>query len=219
MNMEFDMNIDFLRNLRFFNPTSDLKILLLLEQIQNSNKITQDKLAHYIHSAPSMINTYIKQLEKEGFLIKNKKTKRNVEYIITKKGIDRKNYLLVTYMNELIELYNLTKINIELFVKKLVNRNYKNCIFYGAGETAKVIIKVIKDMPKLDFKLKFLVDDDINKQGEKFEGYDVVSNVNIKKHDVDAIIITSCVYEKEIRNKLRKLEYSDEKIISFFDID
>ena len=213
------MNIDFLENLRFFNPTSALKILLLLEQIQNSNKITQDKLAHYIHSAPSMINTYIKQLEREGFLIKNKKTKRNVEYIITKKGIDRKNYLLVTYMNELIELYNLTKINIELFIKNLIKRNYKNCVFYGAGETAKVIIKVIKDMPKLDFKLKFLVDDDINKRGEKFEGYDVVSNVNIKKHDIDAIIITSCVYEKEIRNKLRKLEYSDEKIISFFDLD
>ncbi|MCK4377200.1 MAG: MarR family transcriptional regulator [Actinomycetia bacterium] len=213
------MNIDFLKNLRFFNPTSDLKILLLLEQIQNSNKITQDKLARYIHSAPSMINTYIKQLEREGFLVKNKKTKRNVEYTITKKGIDRKNYLLVTYMNELIELYNLTKINIELFIKNLIKRNYKNCVFYGAGETAKVIIKVIKDMPKLDFKLKFLVDDDINKRGEKFEGYDVVSNVNIKKHDIDAIIITSCVYEKEIRNKLRKLEYSDEKIISFFDLD
>jgi len=218
MNTEFAMNIDFLKNLRFFNPTSELKILLLLEQIQNSNKITQDKLAHYIHSAPSMINTYIKQLEREGFLVKNKKTKRNVEYIITKKGIDRKNYLLVTYMNELIELYNLTKINIELFVKNLIKRNYKNCVFYGAGETAKVIIKVIKDMPKLDFKLMFLVDDDINKRGEKFEGYDVVSNVNIKKHDIDAIVITSCVYEKEIRNKLRKLKYLDEKVISFFDI-
>ncbi len=212
------MNIDFLKNLRFFNPTSDLKMLLLLEQIQNSNKITQDKLAHYIHSAPSMINTYIKQLEEEGLLVKNKKTKRNVEYIITKKGIERKNYLLVTYMNELIELYNLTKINIELFVKKLVKRNYKNCVFYGAGETAKVIIKVIKDMPKLDFKLMFLVDDDINKLGEKFEGYDVVSSVNIKKHDVDVIIITSCVYEKEIRNKLKSLNYPNKKIISFFDI-
>lgn len=219
MNMEFTMNIDFLKNLRFFNPTSELKILLLLEQIQNSNKITQDKLAHYIHSVPSMINIYIKQLEREGFLVKNKKTKRNVEYIITKKGIDRKNYLLVTYMNELIELYNLTKINIELFVKNLIKRNYKNCVFYGAGETAKVIIKVIKDMPKLDFKLMFLVDDDINKQREKFEGYDVVSNVNIKKQDIDAIVITSCVYEKEIRNKLRKLKYPEEKVISFFDID
>ena len=213
------MNIDFLKNLRFFNPTSDLKIMLLLEQIQNSNKITQGKLAHYIHSAPSMINTYIKQLEREGFLVKNKKTKRNVEYIITKKGIDRKNYLLVTYMNELIELYNLTKINIELFVKKLVKRNYKNCVFYGAGETAKVIIRVIKDMLKLDFKLMFLVDDDISKQGKKFEGYDVVSNASIEKHDIDAIIITSCVYEKEIRNKLKSLNYPDKKIISFFDID
>ena len=212
------MSIDFLKNMRFFNPTSELKILLLLEQIQNSNNTTQDKLAHYIHSAPSMINAYIKQLEKEGFLIKKKKTRRNVEYIITKKGIERKNYLLVTYMNELIELYNLTKINIELFVKNMIKRNYKNCVFYGAGETAKVIIKVIKDMPKLDFELMFLVDDDINKQGKKFEGYDILSTVNIKKHGVDFIVITSCVYEKEIRNKLRKFKYPEEKIISFFDV-
>jgi len=219
MNMEFAMNIDFLKNLRFFNPTSELKILLLLEQIQSSNKITQNKLARYIHSAPSMINVYINQLEKEGFLIKDKKTKRNVEYVITKKGIDRKNYLLVTYMNELLELYNLTKTNIELFIKKLIKRDFKNCVFYGAGETAKVIIKVIKDMPKLDFKLLFLIDDDINKQGEKFEGYDVVSNVNIKKQGIDAIIITSCVFEREIRDKLKKLKYPKEKVISFFKID
>jgi len=219
MNMEINMNIDFLKNLRFFNPTSEFKILLLLEQIQGSNKITQNKLARYIHSAPSMINAYIKQLENEGFLVKNKKTKRNVEYIITKKGIERKNYLLVTYMNELIELYNLTKINIELFIKNLVKRNYKNCVFYGAGETAKVIVKVIKDMSKLDFKLIFLVDDDINKQGKKFEGYDVVSNANIKNHDIDVIVITSCVYEKEIRNKLKNMNYPDEKIINFFDIE
>lgn len=216
MNGKFAMNIDFLKNLRFFNPTSELKILLLLEQIQNSNKITQDKLAHYIHSAPSMINTYIKQLEREGFLVKNKKTKRNVEYIITKKGIDRKNYLLVTYMNELIELYNLTKINIELFVKNLIKRNCKNCVFYGAGETAKVIIKVIKDMPKLDFKLMFLVDDDEKKQYKKFIGYDVFNNIKLRECDIDAVIITSCVYEKEIRDKLRKLNYPEEKIASIF---
>jgi len=46
-----------------------------------------------------------------------------------------------------------------------------------------------------------------------------VSNARIKKRDIDAIIITSCVYEKEIRNKLRKLKYPEEKIVSFFDID
>lgn len=210
------MNIDFLKNLRFFNPTSELKILLLLEQIQNSNKITQDKLAHYIHSAPSMINTYIKQLEREGFLVKNKKSKRNIEYIITKKGIDRKNYLLVTYMNELIELYNLTKTNIEAFIKNLIKRNYHEVIFYGAGETAKVIIKVLNNMEKSDFELLFLIDDNMDKQNIKFMGYGVFSNNKLKKCDIDAVIITSCVYEKEIRDRLRKLNYPEEKVISFF---
>ena len=73
-------------------------------------------------------------------------------------------------------------------------------------------------MPKLDFKLLFLIDDDINKQGKRFMGYDVVSCEDIGKHDVDVIVITSCVYEKEIRNKLRKLTYPDKKVISIFDI-
>ena len=219
MNKEFVMNIDFLKNLRFFNPASELKILLLLEQIENSSKITQNRLAHYIHSAPSMINIYVKQLEKDGFLVKNKKTKKDVEYIITRKGIDRKNYLLVTYMNELIDLYNLTKINVELFIKNLTKRNYRNCVFYGAGETAKVIIKVIEEMEKSDFKLLFLVDDDVNKQNKKFMGYNLFSNLAIEKNNnIDAVIITSCVYEKEIRNKLRKTKYPNEKIISFFDM-
>jgi len=97
-----------------------------------------------------------------------------------------------------------------------VKRNYKNCVFYGAGETAKVIINVLNDMPKLDFKLLFLIDDDIKKQGKRFMGYDVVSYGDIEKYNVDAIVITSCVYEKDIRNNLRKLNYPDEKIVSFF---
>ena len=212
------MNIDFLKDIEFFSPTGKLKRLLLLEQIQNNNKITQNKLAKYIHSSPSMVNNYIKELEVKGFLKKNKKSKRDVEYIITKKGIDRKNYLLVTYMSELIELYNLTKTNIESFIKNLIRKNYNKVIFYGAGETAKVIIKVLNNMRNIDFKLLFLVDDDINKQREKFEGYNVVSNVNIKKHNIDAIIITSCVYEKDIRDTLRKINYPKEKITSFFDV-
>jgi len=213
------MNIDFLKDIEFFNPTGKLKKLLLLEQIQNNNKITQNKLAKYIHSAPSMVNNYIKELEEKGYLKKNKKSRRNIEYLITQKGIDKKNFLLVTYMNELIELYNLTKTNIEAFIKNLIRKNYHKVIFYGAGETAKVIIKVLNNMENIDFKLLFLVDDNINKQNKKFMGYDVFSNEKLKKCDIDTIIITSCVYEKEIRNKLRKLKYPEEKIINFFKID
>jgi len=71
-------------------------------------------------------------------------------------------------------------------------------------------------MPKLDFKLLFLIDDDIKKQGKRFMGYDVVSCGDIKKYNADAVVLTSCVYEKEIRNNLKKLNYPDEKIVSFF---
>ncbi len=101
----------------------------------------------------------------------------------------------------------------------MVKKDYKNCVFYGAGETAKVIIKVIKDMPELDLKILFLVDDDKEKQDKTFMGYDVYNNLFLKKREVDAVVITSCVYEKEIRTKLRNMNYPDQKIINFFEMD
>ena len=210
------MNSDFLNNIKFLSPTEKIKKLLLLEQIEKNSDVTQAKLAEYIYSAPSMVNNYIKILEKEGLLIKRKNSKRNVQYLITKKGLDKKNYLLVTFMNELIELYNLTKENIELFIKKMEVQGIKNVVFYGAGETAKVIIKVLKDMSDISIKLLFLVDDDKEKQGNMFEGYKVKSPDSLKEYKFDAIIITSCAYEKEIRNKLNSLNYTNLNIINFF---
>jgi FlaA1/EpsC-like NDP-sugar epimerase len=139
-----------------------------------------------------------------------------VEYTITKRGIDRKNYLLVTYMNELIELYNLTKSNIELFIDRIAQQNIRNCIFYGAGETARVIITVLDDMSEIDFKLICLVDDDTKKQGGNFLGYKIVCPEDIEKFNADAVIITSCIYGKEIRKKLKEADYPDKKIIDFF---
>jgi len=209
------MKIDFLNNIQFFMPTEKIKKLLLLEQIEKNKNITQAQLAKNIHSAPSMINNYIKSLAKDGLLIKNKKSKRNVEYLITKKGIDKKNYLLVTFMNELIELYNLTKENIEIFINKMENKGLRNIVFYGAGETAKVIIKVLKDMPDINVKLLFLVDDDKVKQGKIFEGYKVYKPKNIENQNIDAVIITSCVYENEILNKLKKINFPKQRILRF----
>ena len=210
------MNSDFLNNIKFLLPTEKIKKLLLLEQIEKNSDVTQAKLAEYIHSAPSMVNNYIKILEKDGLLVKRKNSKRNVEYLITKKGLDKKNYLLVTFMNELIELYNLTKENIELFIKKMEVQGIKNVVFYGAGETAKVIIKVLKDMPDISVKLLFLVDDDETKQAKILEGYHIYNPSKLEEIKFDAVIITSCVYEKEIRDKLNSLDNPTLNIMNFF---
>lgn len=210
------MNSDFLNNIKFLSPTEKIKKLLLLEQIEKNSDVTQAKLAEYIYSAPSMVNNYIKILEKEGLLIKRKNSKRNVQYLITKKGLDKKNYLLVTFMNELIELYNLTKENIELFIKKMEVQGIKNVVFYGAGETAKVIIKVLKDMSDISIKLLFLVDDDEIKQAKILEGYHIYNPSKLEEIKFDAVIITSCVYEKEIRKNLERMNFTINKVSSFF---
>ena len=104
--------------MKYFSPTSDLKELRLLEHIEEKPDTTQNEIARVIGGAASMVNVYIDRLEKNGYMIRDYQSAKIVYYNITSKGIKRKNYLLINYMRELLDLYQLAKENVENFVEK-----------------------------------------------------------------------------------------------------
>lgn len=72
-------------------------------------------------------------------------------------------------------------------------------------------------MPESELELLFLVDDDENRRGPIFEGYDVINPEKLKEYEdkIDAVIITSCVYENEILDRLKRLNIREGKIAHF----
>ncbi len=202
--------------MKFFNPTSELKELLLLQHIEENPDTTHKEIAKAIGGAPSMVNVYIDNLEEKGQLIREYKSAKVVYYNITPEGIKRKNYLLITYMRELIDLYKLAKSNVEIFLKDVKDKGYKNILLYGAGEVAETIIGVIRDKDNSSLNIIGIVDDDIEKQDKMFLNYKVISRKEIKNYDHDAIIITSYTFEDDITKNLDELQYDKEKIIKFF---
>ncbi len=202
--------------MKFFSPTSELKELLLLQHIEKNPDTTQKEIAKVISGAPSMVNVYIDNLEEKNYMVRDYKSAKIVYYNITPEGVKRKNFLLISYMRELLSLYILAKDNVENFLKELIKKGYNNILLYGAGDVAETIIGVIRDKEDLNLKILAVVDDDEDKIGTEFFGYKIVSRGSIKDFSHDAILISSYTFEDKIRKRLDEIGYNKDRIVGFF---
>lgn len=200
----------------FFKPTPLYKEFQILNIIEKHKKITQREISEIVGSSVSMINMYLDEYEKKGYLIKTYKSKKNVDYVISKKGIDRRNVLNISYLNVAQNLYNSAKQNINQFLVVLNKRNIKTLLFYGAGEVAEIILQSILYDQKLECNVLAIIDDDIEKIGTDLVGIDVVSLNDIVKYNYDAVFISSYTNSSEIFNRLVDFGISNDKIIEFF---
>lgn len=211
------IKINLIKDSKFFIPTPQLKELVILEYIENKSDVTQKELAKVANAAPSMINAYIEEFEQKGYMKRQYLSAKTVNYLITSKGIQRKNYLSITYIQELMKLYKLAKENVERFIESIINKGYKNILLYGAGEVAETILSVIRDK-KSSLSVQAIIDDDKDKQGKEMLGYKIISREEIESYNHDAIVITSYTFEYDIMNRLKEIEYPVERVGRFFGV-
>lgn len=204
------------RHMKFFSPTSELKELLLLQHIEKTSDTTQKEIANIINSAVSMVNVYIGKLEKKKYLVREYISPKRVYYRITSEGIKRKNFLSITYLHELLELYRLAEENIDELLDRLENKGYKKILLYGAGEVAETILGIIKARKNKSLKVLAIIDDDESRHHKELLGYKIISRDCIKKYEHDGIVITSYGYEDNIKDRLENANYPDDKVIRFF---
>lgn len=204
--------------MKFFSPTSELKELLLLQHIEKNPDTTQKEIARVIDGAPSMVNVYIDNLEKQNYMVRDYQSAKIVYYNITPKGVKRKNLLLITYMRELLDLYHMAKRNMEMFLKGLEAKGYKDLLLYGAGEVAETMIGVIRDKEETSVNIVAIIDDNVGKQGKEMMGYKIISREEIDKFHHDAIVITSYTFEEKIMERLKEVNYPMDSVEKFFGI-
>lgn len=202
--------------MKFFSPTSELKELLLLQHIEKNPDTTQKEIAKVIDGAASMVNVYIDNLEEKKYMVRDYKSSKIVDYRITPEGVKRKNFLSITYLHELLELYRLAEENIEGFLEKLEDKGYKNILLYGAGEVAQTLLGIIKDRSDKQLKVLGIIDDNEEKQNEELLGYKIIPVSEIKEFEHDGIVITSYTFEDDIRKKLEEIGYPGDRIERFF---
>ncbi|MFA7436212.1 MAG: winged helix-turn-helix domain-containing protein [Bacilli bacterium] len=203
---------------QFFKQTPLYKEFLLLDIIEGNSKITQRELSKDIDSSVSMINTYIEDYEKKGYLERKYLSNKNLEYIITKKGIERKRLLSIEYLKASHNIYDSARENILNFAMQIIQRGFKNILLYGAGEVAELLLQVLNSASNIPLNVLAVIDDDLNKQDKRIINYPIISIDYISDIVHDGILISNYSHRLKIFDKLLAFGYKKDNILTFFDI-
>src|SRR5690606_28623273 len=116
------------KNHFFFKPTPLLKEYQMLELIAKNSNITQRELSHSLNVALSMINGYLEKAEADGYINKNYKSSKDVDYNITTKGIERIKLLNIRYLKSALDVYTSARAEVTLFITRIIKDGYKNIV-------------------------------------------------------------------------------------------
>ncbi|MDD5293691.1 MAG: winged helix-turn-helix transcriptional regulator [Candidatus Izemoplasmatales bacterium] len=200
----------------FFKPTPLYKEYLILDLIEKRPNITQRILSDSLGVSVSMINYDLDEYEDKGFIRRKYYSSKNVEYILSKKGIEQRKLLNIRYLISSHMVYESAKDNIITFMKQIANRGFKKILLYGAGEVAEIMLHAMNNDISVPLDVLAVIDDDDEKQGRLIVNHPIIPISLINQYDHDGILIASYTHHQMIRGQLLKHDYPYKKIIEFF---
>jgi DNA-binding MarR family transcriptional regulator len=190
---------------------------MILDLIEKDAHITQREISKTIGVAVSMINSYLDEYEKKGLIKMKRHSTKNVEYFVTKKGMERRKLLNIWYLKSSQMVYQSATNNILEFLDDLVKKGYKSILLYPAGEVTEIILKVINEMSNCKIDVIAIVDDEISKRNSLLLNKKIISKEDISNYEHDSILISSYKHHKGLLENLLSLNYPKDKITKFFD--
>lgn len=201
---------------QYFKPTILYKEYMILDMVEKNPKITQREIATHLGVAVSMVNDHLEVFEKKGLIKRKKYSTKTVEYFVTKKGTERRKVLNIGYLNATKELYFQAKDTFEKFLAQVKEKGFTNILLYGAGEVAEMILHAIMTSKTNEVNVLAVIDDDLNKIGQKIGNYVIIPRESIREFEHDGILISTYTKKDVIKDKLLNIDYPIENIIEFF---
>jgi DNA-binding MarR family transcriptional regulator len=186
----------------FHLPAIKLRRLSVLMAIHNSPRLSQHKIARITHLSTSMVNNYIKKLQREELIQVTGNTNRTHGYHLTPAGQSKLISLILEYSSEMIQLYGAAKRQVAERLKHFLEEGISSLALFGAAETAEVVYAALKDTP---LTVTGIVDSDPAKHGARFNGFVVQEPARLKEMQADAVLITSFARQEEIHGSIQQM--------------
>ena len=195
-------------NLIYFTHTNQYYRFIILKKIDENGLLSIPIESDDDELLEAISKVHINNLLEEGLIISHEGFIK-----LTKDGIYSLNNHYIDYQ---ISLINLSKNLGEFYSSKidwLKKEIIGNVALYGASDTSKSFFNFIKNA---GIKLECVIDDDINKQNNSYLGLPVVSVDDIENFSIETIVISSVVFQKEIKEKAVRKFKGKYKIINLF---
>ena len=200
-----------------FKPTPLYKELMILNLLTKNPDVPQRTIARELGISLAMVNSYLVEYESRGLLSVTKDSTRLGEYQLTSLGHERRKILNMEFLEASLDVYNEAKDECINFLNKIIKDGFHKLLFYGAGEVCELILYVINNLnEELKLDVLAVIDDDENKIGTLITGIEVIRKEDINKYDYDGILVSSYTHNFTIKEKLKKLNIDENKIIEFF---
>ncbi len=187
---------------RFLSPTKAFRRLSVLMAVHDDARTSQHKIASKTNLSSSMVNNYVKEFRKVGFVQVTGKTNRTQSYHLTTEGEKELLALLLDYSAEIVRLYGNAKRELAKRLKGIHQEGIVSVALFGAAETAEIVYAAVRES---GLTVKGIVDSSPQKQGTRFNGFSIQTPEDLKEMNADAVVITSFARQLEIRDRIREI--------------
>ena len=192
----------------YFTHTQQFYRFIILKKIDENKSISIPIELEDNEFLEATSKVHINNLLEEGLIVSQEGSIK-----LTQDGLSALNKHYIDYQISLMNLSN----NLGEFYSNKINWLKREIIgsvaLYGASDTSKSFFNFIKNA---EIKLECVIDDDPEKQNNKYLGLPVVSLNQIDEFSVQTIIISSVQFQKEIKEKAIDKFDGKYKIINLF---
>ena len=173
------------------------KSLQILDELSNNDSLTQRDLSSHLGIALGLVNSYIRNLVKKGFITVKTIPSKRYAYYLTPKGFTEKTRLTYDLLHDYTRVYREARRNFKQLFHELEADGMKTVIFAGADEIAEIAYLTLQET---DLKLVGVVDE--ANAGNKFFNRDIQPLSAITHMQYDSIIVTTYVKRATVTKEL-----------------
>jgi len=184
--------------------TEQYRSLQILHELANDDSLTQRDLSSRLGIALGLVNSYIKNLVKKGYVtVKAIPTKRYA-YYLTPQGFTEKTRLTYHMLQDYTNIYRQARKSLQTLFRDLQEKNVKTIVFAGADEVAEIAYLTLQET---DLKLTGVVDTE--NPDAAFFGIKIMPIAAIGQLSYDRIVVTSylkrdALYKELLKNGIDK---------------
>jgi DNA-binding MarR family transcriptional regulator len=177
--------------------TEHYRSLQILDELSNNDSLTQRDLSSHLGIALGLVNSYIKNLVKKGFITVKTIPSKRYAYYLTPKGFSEKTRLTYDLLHDYTRVYREARRNFKQLFHELEASGMKTVIFAGADETAEIAYITLQET---HIDLVDVVDEDL--AGKTFFGRPIRPVAAIQDMHYDVVVITSYLKHKQLFKQL-----------------
>ncbi len=191
--------------------TEPYRSLQILDELSTNDSLTQRDLSGRLGIALGLVNSYIKNLIKKGYITVKTIPSKRYAYYLTPTGFAEKTRLTYDLLQDYTRVYREARKNLQALFKEMQADGIKRILFAGADEIAEIAYISLQET-----SLELIAVVDAERAGEIFFNKVIQPLETVADMTFDCIVVTSYVKRERCYTQLLDIGIKRDQIKGIF---